>query len=908
MNAQKRKQQHGVVVVVAAPWWREVDASTAIVHAKQLSSQKKRHSKHSKQHTTTVLCTPSLCEGSAVERTLRLHLPLPLRVTYLATPEPSLHASAASFYLEEALQALSPILHDVKGFIADSLLLHSFGASTEWDGYYHSQKRFQVIPIDAEKSVSPKILQENQAGFAEYCSVLGTLGGRFKEGLPVAKELGRIARLAGENPMVAVSAGTGSGKSTLVPLALLRWAQIHGKNHIKIAVALPRRAAVSGVHRIVSSIYGSNLVGYKMGGKSHNLSAPIIYVTTGSLLRELVAPLELEEEVEKESERKMNSSVLEQFVKVLGCESKQVSLREPGKYSHIILDECHLSNVETELVKGILLRHTEGVVDIGVPSVLFMTATLTTQLRTAVSAVGPIIEIESTPFTVTELLLDDITKTLELISGDHECYELLRRLHPVVFGKERRGGTDGVGGSETEGVQKNVVVVVPPPLLRLPILEAFLAALLCGAAAPGSINAVLVFLPGMQWIRQVESSLLRLEKGRSEVKNSREIQIICVHSELDGAAMLKNASKKNTILAILATNAVELGVTLPDVDVVVDCCLERRRGGVDDTLITQLCSQSSVRQRAGRVGRCRPGWAYRMLTSSELNSLPEASSDLATLPTESAVLSATLFASRHGGGDVTSGLLNLISSEGEPAFNQATQRLLRYGVLRTSRGAHRATPLAALFHSLPLDPSLAYMVLLCSRSGMFSVGCEVAAIISAKVFKSVVSHRCAVLYPPKGIESDNWERQSAWRMGNGSHSEVIAGVNLMRLYRARRCEMAAEGVEEGCGEGVEGGEGGCQVCSAMRYAAVQLRDICNAFADSAVCCAEYTAASAPMTHKEMLQLSVLWCVAFPQQMEVYRAKDTVCIHSSFFIIFFFHFSIIFHLTIEGNSDRGNSPR
>ena len=67
----------------------------------------------------------------------------------------------------------------------------------------------------------------------------------------------------------------------------------------------------------------------------------------------------------------------------------------------------------------------------------------------------------------------------------------------------------------------------------------------------------------------------------------------------------------------LVTNAVEKGVTLPDVSTVIDFGMKKERD--NDTLRLVECSKSEAQQRAGRAGRTGPGLCHHIFTEEELS-------------------------------------------------------------------------------------------------------------------------------------------------------------------------------------------------------------------------------------------------------------------------------------------------
>lgn len=113
----------------------------------------------------------------------------------------------------------------------------------------------------------------------------------------------------------------------------------------------------------------------------------------------------------------------------------------------------------------------------------------------------------------------------------------------------------------------------------------------------------LVFLPGLEAIRAVESSL-----GR------REEEVLVVHGSQPPEAMRRVFQRSKHRRIFLATNVAETSITLPGVRIVIDSGLAKtqlHRAG-RSVLATVPISQASMQQRAGRAGRVAAGVCVRL--------------------------------------------------------------------------------------------------------------------------------------------------------------------------------------------------------------------------------------------------------------------------------------------------------
>ena len=80
------------------------------------------------------------------------------------------------------------------------------------------------------------------------------------------------------------------------------------------------------------------------------------------------------------------------------------------------------------------------------------------------------------------------------------------------------------------------------------------------------------------------------------------------------------ATPNTSRVAYFVTNAVQTGVTLPAVSTVVDFGTKKEM--VKGELKEVLCSQSELKQRAGRAGRTRDGICHHILTEVDMMSRP----------------------------------------------------------------------------------------------------------------------------------------------------------------------------------------------------------------------------------------------------------------------------------------------
>ncbi len=154
---------------------------------------------------------------------------------------------------------------------------------------------------------------------------------------------------------------------------------------------------------------------------------------------------------------------------------------------------------------------------------------------------------------------------------------------------------------------------------------------------------------------------------------------------------------------IVATNVAESSLTIPGVRVVVDSCLSRvnRRDSSRgmNVLVTELSSQASATQRAGRAGREGPGTVFRCITAEEYPKLPAFSApEVATADLTGALLDCAVWGA-PGGADLP------LPDSFPAASAAAAQRQLELLGAVTASG--EVTDLGRTLARLPMDPHLA---------------------------------------------------------------------------------------------------------------------------------------------------------------------------------------------------------
>jgi HrpA-like RNA helicase len=254
--------------------------------------------------------------------------------------------------------------------------------------------------------------------------------------------------------------------------------------------------------------------------------------------------------------------------------------------THLIIDEVHERSVDTDILCMLcrrLLATNDRI------RLVLMSATLAADLyRDYFNVPEPPIKVGARRFPVEEFYLNDIRSRFALLPKvrqaldkvEQECDRLQCRQAPSM------------------SYMQNVLTIIAPLAMAL--------------GKPGS--SVLIFVPGMTEIvaiaEQVESMFVP------------GIRFSCfpIHGDIpfEDQMSVFGECDDDEVKIIVATNAAESSVTLPDVDHVI--CLglckmiEYNEKSHRQMLSSTWISRASATQRAGRTGRLRPGNVYRLYT------------------------------------------------------------------------------------------------------------------------------------------------------------------------------------------------------------------------------------------------------------------------------------------------------
>ncbi len=232
---------------------------------------------------------------------------------------------------------------------------------------------------------------------------------------------------------------------------------------------------------------------------------------------------------------------------------------------------------------------------------------------------------------------------------------------------------------------------------------------------PGDI---LVFLPGEKDIREVRDIL--------EGKGFSRLEVLPLFGRLTASEQERIFRSSRQRKVILATNIAETSITIPGIRFVVDSGLARisRYSAHTHTrrLPIEKISRSSANQRKGRAGRMSDGVCLRLYSEEDFRAR-DAYSTPEILRCNLADVILRMIAFRIG--DIRT--FPFLDPPTERAIRSGFELLVQLGALDA---ANNLTPLGRKLAHLPVDPTVARMLLEASREGCLREVLVIAAGLS----------------------------------------------------------------------------------------------------------------------------------------------------------------------------------
>ncbi|KAK5094809.1 hypothetical protein LTS08_008426 [Lithohypha guttulata] len=440
-----------------------------------------------------------------------------------------------------------------------------------------------------------------------------------------------------DHDLIVIRAATGSGKTTQVPQFILDELNEKGKRQGRnVVVTQPRRVSTVSVARRVAEERRQRL-GYEVGyqvrwdDQSPVVRHGITYMTSGYLLR-----------------------LFEQ-------QPRTICLR----FSHIVLDEVHERDIDTDLLLTALknLRRNPPPGVSRLPKIILMSATIDPAFFKSFFArdeqVPPsmaCIDIPGRSFSITTTLLDQWLPNLRRKYPSVDLFDdkvlayieaqnhINTKVPAVADARKSESTNDGESlDEEVEALDDHLIDPVRDSLgtmyVPLPLLVLTIDSLLKNSQE----GDILVFLPGLAEIEALEK-LLKGGTPNIDFSDTARNRLFKLHSALYGSNYeVWKPVPENCRRIVLATNIAETSITLPNVKYVVDTGYSRQnhfdQSAQAGNFGTRWISKAEVAQRKGRAGRTQSGEYIAMFSQAQYDAMPaEPSPEMLRASLDSVVL------------------------------------------------------------------------------------------------------------------------------------------------------------------------------------------------------------------------------------------------------------------------------
>ncbi|KAJ3802281.1 P-loop containing nucleoside triphosphate hydrolase protein [Lentinula aff. detonsa] len=498
----------------------------------------------------------------------------------------------------------------------------------------------------------------------------------------------QFLNLLESNQVVVVVGETGCGKTTQLPQFILdSLIKSNNGTSASILVTQPRRLSAIGVAtRVSAERLDDGSVAYAIRGKSNqSAKTKLLFCTTGVVLRRLSVGDRLEE------------------------------------VTHIVVDEVHERSVDGDFLllelKELLKRKSRI-------KVILMSATINHEIFIRYFNGAPLLNIPGFTHPVTDKYLEDFVQELDY--------------HPQSGGTYTKGTDKSRIIDEKSLMSKGLnekSISVLRSITRSDTIDYRLIAILVShiVASCRKQGGILIFLPGVQEIRQCIDALLM------SVKNDADI--LPLHANLSSADQMKVFVRTPKWKVIVATNVAETSITIDDILYVIDAGRVKEVQYDSEANISKLVqiwtTQAAARQRRGRAGRTQPGTCYKLYTrTQEENMEKHTVPEILRVPLENISLAVRVMRPE---GDVKHYLSQAINPPKVSAMEAAWSTLQELGAL-DEQG--KLTPLGHHISMLPIDLRLAKMLILGTIFRCLGPVLTIAACLSSKpLFVSPVDKR-----------------------------------------------------------------------------------------------------------------------------------------------------------------------
>ncbi|CAE6438679.1 unnamed protein product [Rhizoctonia solani] len=544
--------------------------------------------------------------------------------------------------------------------------------------------------------------------------------------LPIALFRSQIIQSLQDNQVIVLSGETGCGKSTQLPAYIME-DQLSRGLPCRIYCTEPRRISAISLAQRVSRELGeppgavgtlSSLIGYSVRLESNiTRNTRLAFVTNGIALRML------------ESDGKGGTAF--------------------DEITHIIIDEVHERSIESDFLLIVLKSMMKYRPDL---KIVLMSATVDADKISAYFGgpnVCPVLMVPGRTFPVQVQYLEDAIEFTNWTIDDDSPYVLRNKALARTKSKKLEWSEETAIGEDED--EENSTSATPVKLgkqyarstistianldeRRIPydlILRLLEKICLEDSKYSDYSAAVLVFLPGLNEIRQLTDAL-----GAHRDFGTRAFRIYPLHSSLpsESQTAVFEIPPPGIKKIVVSTNIAETGVTIPDITCVIDSGKHKEMRFDEkrqtSRLIETTIARSNATQRRGRAGRVQEGLCFHLFTKSRHdnlmidNPLPEILRlSLADLALRIKIMNVQI------GSSVEDVLTRALDPPSSTNIQRAVNALIEVKALTTTE---QITNLGRLLSKLPMDVHLGKFLLQSVLLGCLDPALTICATLNAK--------------------------------------------------------------------------------------------------------------------------------------------------------------------------------
>lgn len=420
------------------------------------------------------------------------------------------------------------------------------------------------------------------------------------------------------------------------------------------------------------------------------------------------------------------------------------------KVSHLIIDEVHERSVDTDILcllcRRLLLSNPHI-------RLVLMSATLAAKLyQDYFNIAEPPIKVGARRFPIEEIFVEEIPNNLQLPPKEAKA------------------------ANQIEECCRRTMCIAPPSNAVMESIYNLAARIAITVGRPGS--SVLIFVPGMNDIVAIS------EKIEAIYVPGTVFTIIPIHSDIPFEDQMTVFDElQEEVKIIIATNAAESSLTLPDCDHVIDTGLNKKitYNVTSHRRILLACwiSRASAQQRSGRVGRVRPGHVYRLYSRDAYESMmcEFESGEMLRMPLDSVILMLKEMLNE----ETTPALMSCIEPPDISNVDRSYKSLFKANFISQPDDSGDITVLGAFAVALGIDLTLGALIGLGIQFGVGAEAIEMAAVLSYPQTPWLLSN--PLVHKPNQFNSGSVKTYvSRNRFDAGLYSEPLATMNLMHEF------------------------------------------------------------------------------------------------------------------------------